>query len=411
MRLAIYYPWVYLTGGPERILVELTTRSRHQWTILTNHHDPANSFPELRDRDIVELPRVPVERSLAKVAYASLRVLLQRLPTQGFDALVVVCEGLGDLVVFRNHELPTLCLCLTPLRPAYDPHYRERALQSRGWLARVVLKAGLAVFRSADRLAWRRFDHVVCISQEARRRAVAGGLDRAGTADVAYPGPGLRGAEDVSFDRFFLLPGRIMWTKHLELGIEAFQWLRRAHPELADFRLVVAGIVDRKSEAYFARLRALAGGDPSIEFRVLPTDVELAQLYRTCRAVLFTAFNEDWGIVPLEAMAFGKPVIATNRGGPRESIEHGVQGFLEEPQAEAVARRMAELALDPGRAESMGHAGRERSQAFSWEAFTASLDGAVERVVASRRAEPVRVSERDPARARVTAPSAREAGR
>jgi len=407
MRLALYYPWVHLTGGPERILVELTSRSRHQWEILTNHYDAAHSFPELRGRTIVELPRVPVERSLAKVASAGLRIVLQRLPTRGFDALVVMCEGLGDLVVFRNHDLPTLCLCLTPLRPAYDDNYRERALRSRGFFARTVLKAGLAVFRAADRLAWRRFDHVLCISQEARRRAVLGGLPRAAAADVAYPGPGLPGAADVSFEPFFLLPGRVMWTKNLELGIAAFQRLRQAHPELAGYRLVVAGIVDRKSEPYFARLRALAGGDPSIEFRVLPTDAELAELYRTCRAVLFTAFNEDWGIVPLEAMAFGKPVIATNRGGPRESIVHGEQGFLEEPEPEAFAARMAELALDPGLAASMGRAGRERSQAFSWEAFTAGLDRAVERAVAERRLQVSRTA----GRARAAAESAGEAGR
>ena len=393
MKVAVYYPWVYLPGGPERILVELTARSRHEWAIFTNHYDAAHSFPQLRRRAVVELPRVPVQRSLVKVAYAGLRILLQRLPTQGFDALVVMCEGLGDLVVFRNGELPTLCLCLTPLRPAYDSHYRECALRSRGWLSRNLLQASLSVFRLADRLAWRRFDHVVCISHEVRRRALEGGLDRARTAQVAHPGPGLQGGADVSFDRFFLLPGRIMWTKNLELGIEAFQWLRRAHPELADFRLVLAGIVDQKSEPYAERLRALAGADPSIEFRIHPGDAELAELYRTCRAVLFTAFNEDWGIVPLEAMAFGKAVVATNRGGPRESILPGVQGFLEEPQAEAFGRRMAQLAGDPGLAASMGRAGRERARDFTWEAFTACVDGSVERAVAVRRLEPVGVTE------------------
>ena len=78
--------------------------------------------------------------------------------------------------------------------------------------------------------------------------------------------------------------------------------LRRENPDLADFRLVVAGIVDHKSAEYAARLRALAGDDPAIVFHVRPSDAELRQLYGTCRAVLFTAFNEDWGIVPIEAM-------------------------------------------------------------------------------------------------------------
>src|SRR5690606_25009402 len=141
-------------------------------------------------------------------------------------------------------------------------------------------------------------------------------------------------------------------------------------PDLSHFRLVIAGIVDRKSQPYFEKLKALTGGDPGVEFRVHPSDAELAGQYDHCYAVLFAAFHEDWGIVPIEGMAFGKPAIATNRGGPRESVQHGVQGFLEEPEVEAFARRMAELAGDAELARRMGQAGRERAKIFTWETFT-----------------------------------------
>ena len=54
MRLAVYHPWTYLRGGIERVLAELLTRSRHDWTLFTHHYEPAATFPELRSCDVVE---------------------------------------------------------------------------------------------------------------------------------------------------------------------------------------------------------------------------------------------------------------------------------------------------------------------------------------------------------------------
>jgi glycosyltransferase involved in cell wall biosynthesis len=314
-----------------------------------------------------------------------MRLLTQRLPLNDFDALVVVCEGLGDLVVFRNGRLPTLCFCLTPLRIAFDSEYRHRYFGHHGLLRRAVVLAGTAAFRVFDRLAWRSYDRVMCISEEVRRRVLAGGLAPADKLEVAYVGLGFEPpAPSGHFGDYFLLPGRIMWTKNIELGIRAFLRFRAMSPDFARFRLTVAGIVDRKSEPYLQKLKALAGGDSGVVFKVFPSDAELAELYDHCYGVLFTAFNEDWGIVPIEGMAFGKPVIAVNRGGPRESMQHGVQGFLEEPDEEAFARRMAQLAGDPGKARAMGREGLTRAKVFDWNRLTNRVDEQLERMVSAR---------------------------
>jgi glycosyltransferase involved in cell wall biosynthesis len=96
--------------------------------------------------------------------------------------------------------------------------------------------------------------------------------------------------------------------------------------------------------------------------------------------MLFTAFNEDWGIVPIEAMAFGKPVICVNRGGPLESVQNGVQGFLEEPEPERFAGCMARLAENPDLAKRMGAAGPARARLFSWDAFVNKIDLALDEI-------------------------------
>jgi len=385
VKVALYYPWVYLTSGGERVILEMTGRGRHQWTIFTNRFEPQNTFPGFKDRNITTLDTVSVKRSVAAAGQGALRILRQKLPLENFDALVVVCEGFGDLVLFRNRSLPAVCVCLTPLRLAFDSHYRERCLVNRNAIERPLIRAGSAAFRYVDRFAWKRYAKVICISNEVKRRAVAGGLASESAIDVVHPGLGFEPAEPSrNFDKFFLLPGRIMWTKNIELGIEAFLEFRTKHRDFEDFRLVIAGIVDEKSKPYFEKLRALVGGSNNIEFRVHPSDAELADLYRSCYATLFTAFNEDWGIVPLESMAFGKPSIVVNRGGPRESVIDGENGFLVEPNAEAFAAAMGHLAGNVARCRTMGEAGHRHVRRFSWQEFSKRVDDALDSVIPVR---------------------------
>jgi len=390
MKVGLYYPWVHLTSGAERVVFELATRSRHQYTILTNHFDAEHTFPGLQNLDIRELSRVSVRRNVFTTAVNCGKILGQRLPLEGFDALVVLCEGLGDLAVFRNGHVPAVCLCLTPLRAAFDHVYRQEALERRGLLGRLALRAGTGLFRIVDRLAWSRYHSIVCVSEEVRRRTLAAHLAGPEKVSIAYPGPCVEAREPgAAYEEYFLLPGRIMWTKNIELGIRAFLRLRSEHPSAARFRLIVAGLVDHKSHGYLDRLRSMAGQNSGIEFVIQPPDAELTALYRNCRAVLFTAFNEDWGIVPLEAMACGKPVIAVNRGGPRETVVDGVTGFLEEPEDQRFSARMAELAADSQMAQRLGQAGQAWVTKFDWKLFAEHVDEAVESACRAVRASPV----------------------
>jgi glycosyltransferase involved in cell wall biosynthesis len=176
----------------------------------------------------------------------------------------------------------------------------------------------------------------------------------------------------------FFVPGRIMWTKNLELAIEAFRLFRAAKPDAEVWRLRLAGIVDRKSLSYLAKLRALIAGDPDIELQLHPSDEQMRAGYRACFATLFTAFNEDWGLVIIEAMASGKPTIAVNRGGPREIVRHERDGLLAEPSPVAFADAMCRLAFERGLRDRLAAAATARAGRFRWETFVQELDSAVE---------------------------------
>ncbi|HEV2445391.1 MAG TPA: hypothetical protein VGS58_05695, partial [Candidatus Sulfopaludibacter sp.] len=104
MRVALYYPWIYLTSGGERVILELARRSRHEWKLLTSHYEPENTFPELRRMNVTELNPVSVRRDVISTARSAATILLQKLPIDDCDALFVLSEGLGDFILFRNHR-------------------------------------------------------------------------------------------------------------------------------------------------------------------------------------------------------------------------------------------------------------------------------------------------------------------
>ena len=78
------------------------------------------------------------------------------------------------------------------------------------------------------------------------------------------------------------------------------------------------------------------------------SDAQRSALLAAAAAVVYTPSDEHFGIVPLEAMAAGRPVIACNSGGPTESVVHGVTGFLCKPHPAAFAAAMAKLVMVRG---------------------------------------------------------------
>lgn len=386
MKIALYYPWLYLTSGAERTILEIARRSRHEITVFTNEYQPDATFPELREVDVRVLEQVPVKRDLVSVAKAASIILGQRLPIDGFDALLVVCEGLGDFTLLRKPDIPAFNLCLTPLRIAFDPFYRSTYMADQGAAKRLVVRAGSSAFRAVDRRMWRRYTKIFPISQEVRRRIVNGGLAPESKLEVLEPGVDLSAfVPSKAESHTFFLPGRIMWTKNLELAIEGFQRFKAELAQPNGWKLQIAGIVDRKSQPYLERLRSMAGDDPSVEFRIRPSDEEMLASYRSCYATLFTAFNEDWGLVMIEAMASAKPVIAVNRGGPREIVRHEHDGLLAEPRAEDFAAAMRRLATEPDLYETLATNGPTSASRFRCEAFVERLDTALEKECGASR--------------------------
>jgi alpha-1,3/alpha-1,6-mannosyltransferase len=111
----------------------------------------------------------------------------------------------------------------------------------------------------------------------------------------------------------------------------------------------------------------MLGGDGEIHVNV--DRRKMLELYSNCYAVLYAPKDEDFGIVPLEAMAAYKPCIAVNEGGPKEVVADGKTGYLVNSESE-MAERMRFLADDINTVEKLGKTARKHVEDnFSWERF------------------------------------------
>ncbi len=377
MKIALYQPWLYLHGGLERSILELVSRSRHEWVIFTGYYDSEGTFSEFRKMKIVELKRLSVQRDIPTVLKVAASLILEKLPLNGFDAFVVWSDGMGDLTAVRNHDLPTFVICSTPLRAVFDPVYERRALQMRNVSGKMSYKLFKIVFKIADKIAWKYFDGVVATSLEVKNRIINGGLYGDCSRMVLYH-PGIDWhsySENVQFDPILLVPGRIMWTKNIELAIDAFNEANLPRP----WKLVICGFLDKKSLSYLELLKARAQGNDQIDFVISPDDSVLKDLYRRSSVVLFPPLNEDWGIVPLEGMASSKPVIANARGGPLESIINGETGWLLRPDKRIWAKILNEILPNKDLLIQMGQNARNHVRKYDWSYFVNGVDTAIEK--------------------------------
>ncbi|HYI61619.1 MAG TPA: glycosyltransferase family 4 protein [Acidimicrobiales bacterium] len=167
-------------------------------------------------------------------------------------------------------------------------------------------------------------------------------------------------------------PGSYLFTASRLDGPKRLDLLVRAMAQVPhDIPLLIGGTGPEEG-----RLRDLAAGDPRIELLGFVPDEDLPGLYAGARAVPFVPDDEDYGLIAVEAMALGTPVVTcTDSGGPTELVHDGVDGLVAAPEPEALAAALRRVAGDPDGAAAMGEAARRRARRITWPAVVHTLLG------------------------------------
>jgi glycosyltransferase involved in cell wall biosynthesis len=197
----------------------------------------------------------------------------------------------------------------------------------------------------------------------------------------------------------FLFVGRLAAEKDVERIAAAYAQMREWLP-MESTRLVIAGVGPCE-----LAIRAMA--PPGVVLLgQLDRETELPRLYASADAFVFASTTATLGLVVLEAMASGLPVIAAPAGGVAEHLRHGENGLAYAPgDTLELARAMHLLATNPPLARRLGRGARRTAEALSWEAELDRLDASYREVLADAAAVRARGPATSP-RLRTAAPLA-----
>jgi glycosyltransferase involved in cell wall biosynthesis len=331
LMIALIHDWLNQQGGAEDVLVNLH-QIFPQAPIFTSIYDRARMPAAWRSWDIRstaldKLPGIHSHHQPYMPLFA--QSWAQRKIPAEYDLLLsnksAFCIGARAL----NPRAKHVCYCLTPTRFTYDfESYVGRGEKlPRG--AATALRALNAVLRKWETRAAQRVHTFIAISHEVQQRikTLYGRESVIVYPPVEMPSwdpNAIRNTQDVSRPAssvgYYLIVSRLLPYKRVDLAIEAFSQL--------GLPLVIAG--DGRDRARLEQLAAQSAAkhaNADVKFLGRVSDETLHELLTDCTAFVFPGF-EDFGIAPIRAMAYGKPVIAFAKGGALDTVIDGVTGTL-----------------------------------------------------------------------------------
>ncbi|MFT4041881.1 MAG: glycosyltransferase [Gordonia sp. (in: high G+C Gram-positive bacteria)] len=346
VKFAIAHDYLTQTGGAERVVLAMA-RGLNVTDIATSFYDAESTFTEFRDFEVHASMKgiTALTRRDPRVVFPAMRTAIKRITVPECDVLLCSSSGWAHAV---ESDVPKVVYFHSPARWLYadSDYFRGRARYLKH-----ILAPQLAALKKWDFAASKTADHVFANSNVvAARIKSAYGID----AEVLHPptaieinGDSHKPEKLADDEPFFITIARARGYKHTDFVIEA--------AEKSGTKLVVVG-QESPTETDSANTVLLG--------RV--TDSELRWLYRNCTG-LVAAAHEDFGLTPIEANAYGKPVVALRSGGYLDTTVEGVSGlFFDELTSDAISGAITDCAQQQwNTAEIMKNADRFGVEAFA----------------------------------------------
>jgi glycosyltransferase involved in cell wall biosynthesis len=302
LRVAIVHYWLLAYAGAEReisALLEVFPQADLFALVVDQHiatrfapHRVATSF----------LQRVPGSQRFYRHLLPLNPIALEQFDLRSYDLVISIESGPAKGVI-TSARTCHINYCNSPMRYLWDMYHEYvNGKEMRGF-TRWVFKVMAHYLRMWDFASAARVDYFIANSNYIARRIRK--FYRRDSAVIYPPVDVSTGYIANSTDDYYLTVGRLVDYKRVDLAVEACKRLQR--------RLRVVG-----TGPQYQRLKKLAS--PMIEFLGNLSEPDKNEQYAHCRALLFPG-EEDFGIVPVEAHSFGRPVIAYGRGGALETVQ------------------------------------------------------------------------------------------
>lgn len=359
MKIGLVCPYVYPAGGGVaqhvQFLYQGLRMRGHDVRILTASHGPQRAS----EGDIIRLGvgfSVPINASVGTLTFSPryLSQIGRMLEREQFDVLHFHEPFVPFLSLFLLRESTSVNIATFHAYAGFSPSYEFGSRTLRGYAGR--LHGRIAVSAAARHFIDRFFP--------GDYKVIPNGVDVARFATAVPIARWQDGTPNVLF------VGRHEPRKGLLDLLKAHRILRRTGGK-SRLLIVGSGPQEREARRYVAT-RGLNG----VEFLGRVSDDEKAQLYKTADVFASPATGgESFGIVLLEAMAAGTPIVASDIHGYKGVVRRGREGLLVPPrQPRELAIAIDRLVGDPALREQMGAAGQVRAEEFSWPRVTAKVD-------------------------------------
>jgi glycosyltransferase involved in cell wall biosynthesis len=312
MKIAIIHYWLVGMRGGEKVLESLC-ECFPQADIYTHVIDKASISDIINQHKIhtTFIQKLPRAKQRYQKYLPLMPLALEQLDLRKYDLVISSESGPAKGVITSPGTLH-ICYCHTPMRYVWDMY--QDYLENAGGITRLVMPPLIHYVRLWDYASAARVDHFIANSDHVAKR-----IQKNYRRDATVIYPPVDTAVFTQFatsENFYLIVGQLVGYKRTDLAVEAFN--RMGKP------LIIIGDGEQ-----FDHLCSQAKSNVKIMGRQ-PFSV-IRDHYARCKALIFPG-EEDFGIVPVEAMASGRPVIAYRKGGALETVVEGVTGLFFEQQ-------------------------------------------------------------------------------
>lgn len=327
MKIAIFHDYFGAIGGGERVVLLMAKILKADIfttdTEAVTRIDPSGEVVSIGKT--IKIP--PLKQISATIRFQRADI------SDRYDLFIFT--GTWSLAASGRHH-PNIWYCYTPARAFYDlyPTFMGR----QNFITRQLFRTWVYHHRSYDQRQVGNVDRIVAISKNVQDRI---GRYYHRDSEVIYPPVDTSRYRCTEYGDFWLSVNRFYPEKRIELQIEAFR-------RLPNERLVIAGGYAKGDHASRYAEKIMRNVPPNVTILGEIGEDQLRDLYARCKAHICTALDEDYGLTPLEAMASGKPVLAVNEGGFRETVTNET-GILVEADIGQITRAVRELSSDPVR--------------------------------------------------------------
>jgi glycosyltransferase involved in cell wall biosynthesis len=311
MRVAIVHELLHKLGGAERIVKIFADLFPEApiYTLVYDEMKVGNMFPKERIRtSILQKYYRIIKRPQPLINKMPLAIEL--FDFTGFDLVISSSSAFAHGII-TPLQTKHICYCHSPMRYAWDYTHEYRKEKSQGLLGGIkdfLISRSLLSIRQWDKVASDRPDLYIANSQEVQRRLRKYYQIE---SQVIYPAVDTeRFALSAQKRDYYLIISALTPFKKIDLAIQVFNQIKKP--------LYIIGSGDQEEE-----LKRMAG--QNIKFLGRQDDQAVTQYLEKARGLIFPG-EDDFGIVPVEAMAAGTPVLAYKKGGVLETIKEGVTG-------------------------------------------------------------------------------------